>query len=106
MIACCARPATRESEVRARTLVGWREVLVEGLRTREIDHVASAAPFVLARLGPGSRAALRKEGIAVRRADTFPGLDGSWARIAVRPPDTTAQFFAALDRVRAPETAL
>jgi len=104
-LACCTPTATHEAEERAHTLVGWREVLVDGLRARGIEQVTSAAPFVLTRLGAGTRAALREEGVAVRRADTFPGLDGSWARIAVRPPGTTAQLFAALDRARAPEPA-
>ncbi len=53
------------------------------------------------RLGPGTREALREEGVAVRRADTFPGLDGDWVRIAVRPPETTAVLFEALDRIGA-----
>jgi cobyrinic acid a,c-diamide synthase len=38
---------------------------------------------------------LRRAGIAVRRADTFPGLDASWVRIAVRPPEQTAPLLAA-----------
>jgi cobyrinic acid a,c-diamide synthase len=105
-VACCTPTATGEAEERAHTLAGWREVLVDGFRARGIEQVPSAAPFVLARLGAGTRAALREEGVAVRRADTFPGLDGSWARIAVRPPATTVHLFAALDRVRAPEPAL
>ena len=34
------------------------------------------------------REALRDAGWAVRRCDTFPGLDGSWVRIAARDPHT------------------
>jgi cobyrinic acid a,c-diamide synthase len=45
-------------------------------------------------------ATLRDNGIAVRRADTFPGLDDSWVRIAVRPPDFTDRLLAGLDRTR------
>jgi histidinol-phosphate/aromatic aminotransferase/cobyric acid decarboxylase-like protein len=42
------------------------------------------------------RERLRAEGIAVRRADTFPGLDASWVRVAVRPPELTDRLLAAL----------
>ena len=34
-------------------------------------------------------AALRARGFAVRRCDTFPGLDDSWIRIAVRAPEVS-----------------
>ncbi|MCA0179292.1 MAG: cobyrinate a,c-diamide synthase [Actinobacteria bacterium] len=50
---------------------------------------------------PAVHSALRRQGIAVRRADTFPGLDSGWIRIAVRPPAATAALLAALDRSRA-----
>ena len=46
--------------------------------------------------GAGVRAALRGKGVAVRRCDTFPGLDDSWVRIAVRPEPTTDVLLAAL----------
>jgi cobyrinic acid a,c-diamide synthase len=59
--------------------------------------VAGVAPYVLARVGDGVHAALRERGVAVRRADTFPGLDGSWVRIAARSPETTARLLEALD---------
>ena len=39
---------------------------------------------------------LRSAGYAVRRADTFPGLDATWVRIAVRRPDTTRKLLAVL----------
>jgi cobyrinic acid a,c-diamide synthase len=100
MIACTARTATPEARQRAATLAGWRDFLEGGLRGRGIDHVPSTAPYVLARLGEGSHAALRERGVAVRRADTFPGLDSTWVRIAVRPPTMTNQLFTALDAVR------
>ena len=46
---------------------------------------------------------LREAGIAVRRADTFPGLDASWIRVAVRPEGTTRRLLAAGHRVHATE---
>jgi cobyrinic acid a,c-diamide synthase len=65
-----------------------------------VEHVHSAAPFVLARLGGGTRTAPRRHGVAVRRGDTFPGLDAIWARIAVRPPSLTDRLLSALDQAR------
>ena len=82
------RLATRpraESERRAEAIAGWRSELTEGLDGLGVPFVPSSTSFVLAHLGEGGHAALRTAGIAVRRADTFPGLDGSWVRIAVRP---------------------
>lgn len=99
-IACTSPTAAPEARDRAATLARWRDLLEGGLRGRGIDYVPSAAPFVLARLGRGVHAALRERGIAVRRADTFPGLDSTWVRIAVRPPTMTTTFFTALDAVR------
>jgi cobyrinic acid a,c-diamide synthase len=94
---CTAERGVVEARERARTIGRWRDALQAALAERGIEHVASQAPFVLARLGDGARAALRERGVAVRRADTFPGLDRSWVRIAVRPPATTARLLAALD---------
>lgn len=100
MLACSDERALCESELRARQLTSWRAHLDEGLAAREVRFVAGLAPFVLAQVGRGVHTALRERGIAVRRADTFPGLDDSWVRIAVRPPDLTDQLLAALDRIR------
>lgn len=99
-IACMAWAAAPEARERAATLGRWRSLLEGGLRGRGIDHVPSAAPYVLARLGAAAHAALRERGVAVRRADTFPGLDSSWVRIAVRPPAMTNQLFTAIDAIR------
>jgi cobyrinic acid a,c-diamide synthase len=97
--ACSTTAARAEAERRARTIAEWREALVDGLTSLGVEHVPSSASYVLARLGTGAHAALRRAGIAVRRADTFPGLDGSWVRIAVRPPAQTDQLVTALKSV-------
>ena len=62
-----------------------------------VAHPAHA-PFLLLRVpnGPAVRAALRDRGIAVRRADTFPGLTPDHLRVAVRAPDGCAPLLAAL----------
>jgi len=104
-IACASAEAAAEARERALTIGRWRDHLQAGLRARSVAHIPSSAPFVLTRLGDGTRAALRARGIAVRRADTFPGLDGSWARIAVRPPALTDRLLCSLDQVHLPQQA-
>ncbi len=97
--ACSTEAATVEAERRAGAIIGWRRVLSDGLTELGIAHVPSSASFVLARLGTGVHAALRRAGIAVRRADSFPGLDDTWARIAVRPDVPTRELLRTLRAV-------
>ncbi|MFC5066122.1 Rv2231c family pyridoxal phosphate-dependent protein CobC [Actinomycetospora atypica] len=62
-----------------------------------------ASSFLLLRT-PGRtdvREALRDRGWAVRRGDTFPGLDGEHLRVAVRDRTTSDGFVAALAEVLA-----
>lgn len=96
VLACTSPEAVAESRRRAEEIRDWREHLEKGLADLGIHHLPSAASFVLAQVGDGVHERLRAAGIAVRRADTFPGLDGSWVRIAVRPPDVTDQLLAHL----------
>jgi cobyrinic acid a,c-diamide synthase len=97
MVACAGAEAVAESAARATRLTQHRAVLVDGLSELGIDVVADpAGPFVLAHVGDGVHAHLRSAGYAVRRADTFPGLDATWVRIAVRRPDTTRKLLAVL----------
>ena len=97
MVACAGAEAVAETAARATRLTQHRAVLVDGLTELGIEVVADAAgPFVLARVGDGVHVRLRSAGYAVRRADTFPGLDATWVRIAVRRPDTTRKLLAVL----------
>ncbi|MEO6792538.1 MAG: Rv2231c family pyridoxal phosphate-dependent protein CobC, partial [Mycobacterium sp.] len=98
MLSCSDSRALTESDSRARQLAEWRDRMTEALAVHGVPFVAGAAPFVLARVGCGVHTVLRVNGIAVRRADTFPGLDDTWVRIAVRPPELTDQLLIALDR--------
>jgi len=100
MVACSTDAALVEARRRASTLAGWRTELEQGLARLDVDHLPSAASFVLARVGEGVHGRLRDAGIAVRRADTFPGLGPEWVRIAVRPPETTRLLLAALTQLR------
>lgn len=96
ILACCTDEASVESDRRAREIAEWRRQLEESLSTMGICHISSQASFVLAEVGRGVHGALRDAGIAVRRADTFPGLGPTWVRIAVRPPDVTRSLLDAL----------
>lgn len=101
MIACTSSEADADARHRAREIATWRTHLTDGLTELGIDHLPSAASYVLARPGDGVHALLRKHGIACRRADTFPGLDGSWLRIAVRPPHLSDHLLAVLTTLTA-----
>lgn len=96
MTATASEQAMAEAARRTTRIAQHRSVLTDGLTELGIAFVAPAAPFVLARVGRGTHAKLRSTGYALRRADTFPGLDDSWVRIAVRRPDTTRKLLAAL----------
>ena len=97
MVACSGEEAVAEAAARATRLIQHRSVLVDGLTELGVEIIADpAGPFVLARVGDGVHGRLRSAGYAVRRADTFPGLDATWVRIAVRRPDTTRKLLAVL----------
>jgi histidinol-phosphate/aromatic aminotransferase/cobyric acid decarboxylase-like protein len=74
------------AQARAELVAGLRALAWPGLRVW-----ASPANFVLVRTAePGLRERLLDAGIAVRRGDTFPGLDARYVRIAV-PLDPAAR---------------
>jgi histidinol-phosphate aminotransferase len=96
----CASPAARTEEARiAAEIAADRAYLLGRL------PVGVAAPpqssFVLLEVADGLRvrAALRDRGYAVRRGDTFPGLGPDHLRVAVRAPEITDGFVAALEEV-------
>lgn len=99
MRVCSERRACTESHSRALILQQWRREMTDALAARGLAPVSGHAPFLLVRAGAGVHAALRRRGVAVRRADTFPGLDDHWIRIAVRDTSTTEHLLQALDDV-------
>ncbi len=83
-------------------LAAHRPRLVAGLTDVGLDVVAEpAGPFVLARHPRAARLRdrLRERGYAVRRGDTFPGLDDTWVRLAVRPPALVDALIAQIGRI-------
>ncbi len=90
-IAACNSPqAVAEAQRGAHRLATLRTAMVAGLTSigvDVIDVVAGRAPFVLFTVPDAAlmRKHLDGKGIAVRRCDTFVGLDGEYLRAAVRP---------------------
>ena len=98
-VACSSEPARAEVEAWTHGLAADRTFLTDGLHHLPGVSVAgpAAASFVLVRLDrPRSWEPLRDKGFAVRRADTFPGLDEHWIRVAVRDTTTSTTFLDAL----------
>ncbi|MFD6936535.1 Rv2231c family pyridoxal phosphate-dependent protein CobC [Streptomyces goshikiensis] len=103
--ACVAPAALAEAEAVARQVAVDRAHLLAGLAEFEEITVSGVAegPFVLIRVAGAAevRTRLRALGFAVRRGDTFPGLDSSWLRLAVRDRATTGRLLQALDHALA-----
>jgi histidinol-phosphate aminotransferase len=91
---CSAPAAVAEAAAAAAQTVRHREWMVRQLAELPgvTVHQPAAAPFLLLRVPGGERVRLllADAGIAVRRADTFPGLTPDHLRVAVRPPDLAA----------------
>ncbi|MGX7680113.1 Rv2231c family pyridoxal phosphate-dependent protein CobC [Jatrophihabitans sp. DSM 45814] len=102
-MACSEPTAVAESVAWAGELASQRDYLctelsrLPGVRL----HGEQTASFVLIQVAgrPGIREQLRTQGFAVRRGDTFPGLDGTWLRIAVRDLATSSKFIKSLREV-------
>jgi histidinol-phosphate aminotransferase len=85
--ACSTSEAVAEADRGARRLATLRSDMVTGLTSIGVDVVDGCAPFVLFTVPDATlmRKHLHNKGIAVRRCDTFVGLDGEFLRAAVRP---------------------
>lgn len=104
--ACVGPAADPELEV-ARALVATeRDAMVRALGAAGIEvAVPPSAPFVLVRTPTGVdpvafRTGLVRRGIATRRCDTFPGLDATYLRLAVRPGTMVDELVDAWTRER------
>jgi histidinol-phosphate aminotransferase len=103
--ACCEPRALEEAEAAARRTAEDRAHLLARLgEFRELVTAGEpAAPFVLVRHPEARRLreTLRRDGFALRRGDTFPGLGPQWLRLAVRDVATTDRLAGALARALA-----
>jgi histidinol-phosphate aminotransferase len=98
--ACSAPAAVAEATAAAEQAVQNRQWMIHQLADLPgvTIHQPAAAPFLLLHVPGGERvrAALAGAGIAVRRADTFPGLSTDHLRVAVRPPEIATALVGAL----------
>lgn len=104
VLACSEPAAVARARRVARRLVGQRAAQAEVLAAVDgVTVLPGVAPYLLLRLPAGHgervRVGLRAAGVAVRRGDTFPGLDADHLRVAVRPPDQVAVLVDALRAV-------
>ncbi len=103
--ACSSPAAVAEAAAAAAQSAQHREWMVRALTELPgvTIHQPAAAPFLLLHVPGGERvrAALAEAGIAVRRADTFPGLTPDHLRVAVRPPRIAATLVDGLKAVLA-----
>ncbi|NKY26876.1 Rv2231c family pyridoxal phosphate-dependent protein CobC [Nocardia gamkensis] len=91
--------AVAESERCARALAVHRAAMIERLTGLGVEvHTPAEGPFLLVRVADGEllRKHLAAEGIAVRRADTFPGLGPDHLRVAVRGVEEVDRLIAAI----------
>jgi histidinol-phosphate aminotransferase len=84
--ACCGQQAVAEAAAGALRLAQLRAEMVVGLKGVGADVVGGSAPFVLFRMPAADRIrmVLQDRKIAIRRCDTFVGLDERYLRAAVR----------------------
>lgn len=99
-VACSSAEALAEARAAAVMNASRRDHLVRLLA--RVPGVTTApnprASFVLVRTPlPNVWDPLRGKGFAVRRGDTFPGLDAHWIRVAVRDEATSNSFLQALE---------
>ncbi|MEU7632751.1 Rv2231c family pyridoxal phosphate-dependent protein CobC [Nocardia sp. NPDC049220] len=93
------RTAVAEAERRAETLAAARVAMIERLTELGVQvYTPAEGPFLLLRVADGEllRKRLADQGIAVRRADTFPGLDPDHLRVAVRGAAEVGRLVAAI----------
>jgi histidinol-phosphate aminotransferase len=101
VIACSEPAALARARSAADALAAGREQQAAALAAVPgVTVLPGRAPYLLLRLPAGRgervRTALRAAGIAVRRGDTFPGLDADHLRVAVRPPEQVQRLVVAL----------
>ncbi|MGO4615450.1 Rv2231c family pyridoxal phosphate-dependent protein CobC [Nocardia sp. 2YAB30] len=88
-----------EAERRAEAVAAARAAMIERLTELDVHvHTPAEGPFLLLHVADGEllRKHLADRGIAVRRADTFPGLGPNHLRVAVRDGPEVDRLVAAI----------
>jgi histidinol-phosphate aminotransferase len=102
LVACSEPAAVAWAGEQARLTAGWRASLAAALSKLPgvTADLTGQAPFLLLQVPDAMqvRSRLRELGIAVRRGDTFPGLDEHWIRIAVPAPEHHERIVACFAR--------
>lgn len=101
IIATAEPAAVAESRRYADRIAADRTAMIDRLTALGLDvHTPATGPFLLLRVPDGTllRKLLADRGIAVRRADTFPGLGPDHLRVAVRG---TAEVDRLIEAMRA-----
>ncbi|WP_433622615.1 Rv2231c family pyridoxal phosphate-dependent protein CobC [Nocardia sp. CA-120079] len=99
IIATAEPNAVDAAHQRAHTIAAHRDSMIERLTALGIHvHTPAQGPFLLLRVPDGEllRKHLADQGIAVRRADTFPGLGPDYLRVAVRGPAEVDRLVAGI----------
>ncbi len=101
LVACSSPAARAEADALAAQVAVHRSALLALLPTGVRVVGTPRSSFVLLAVPGAARVhrQLRDRGFAVRRGDTFPGLDPDHLRVAVRDPATSAAFAAALTTI-------
>ena len=100
VIACSEPAAVAEAARLAEALAAHREAQATALAgIPGVEVLPGAAPYLLLKVPEGTRERLRDRNVAVRRADTFPGLGPEYVRVAVREPARAAILVEALREV-------
>jgi histidinol-phosphate aminotransferase len=73
--------------------------LLDAIDAVRVVPAASASFVLLDTALADARTRLQRQGFAVRRGETFPGLAPGWIRVAVRDTATSDRFAAALREV-------
>ena len=106
LVACTEPAAVTWADEQARITAGWRASLAAALNQLPgvTTDITGQAPFLLLQVPDATqvRSRLRELGIAVRRGDTFPGLDEHWIRIAVPAPEHHERIVACFARCTSP----
>ena len=100
-LVACAGDRTTPSRVAERVTAARDELVADLRRLPSVRVWPSAANFLLLAVPAGAavRSGLADRGIAVRPADSFPGLGPDHLRVAVRSPEDNRRLVAALEEV-------